>query len=466
MSAHLDDFTLLRYTAGDLAEDERQAAGLHLAACGACGDVLGELRTLDGELRSLAAAGEFDGDLASASAPDDPFRRRPRRGRSRRRVRVPDLVSRAVAAADAAAPLQRSILESTGSPEQLAEMLGSLPLTEPEHRFALLYALQESGRRIAEDPLASAGLAKVTLERLARSDIPVLEHGGLAERTVPILAIRAQAQVLAAQADIWTKEFTRARSHLVAAYRGFARLEDETGMAVVELNESQRRALAGEGAAAIVLARRARATFAARGMDDQAARTLVAEGLACFALGRLEDSIAPYRQALPVFSRRELWSNYVGTLNSIATSLQKLGRLDEARREYARALRRFSRKEHRSWLGFLRAGLAEILFSAAHYREAAVSFSQAARLFAESSLQAYALTAMLQEVESWARHGSLGRARRRLEGFWVEVRSVRQLDLSVARGLEEALSGTNPDFERLATLREQVASALFAALPR
>jgi tetratricopeptide (TPR) repeat protein len=463
MSGHLDDFALLRYTAGDLTEGERSAALAHLADCGACADVLEEVRNLDAELRTLAAAGEFDLDESSTFAISDPFRRRPRRGRPRRSVPgVPDLVSLATSASEAAAPLQRRIIDTVAIPQHLEELVSSLPLSEPEHRFALLYALQEAGRGIAEDPTSASEFARIALEEITRSETPP----AVGEWMVPTIALKAQALILAAQACIWTKDFTHARSHLAAAYRAFARLGDETGLSVVELNESQRRALAGEGHAALVLARRARTTFAARGMEDQAARTFVAEGLACFALGRLEESIRAYREALPVFARYELWTNYVGTLNSIATSLQKLGRLDEARREYARALRRFSNKEHRSWLGFLRAGLAEILFSAAHYREAAISFSQAARLFAESGLQAYALTAMLQEVESWARYGSLGRARQRLEGFWLEVRSVRQLDPSVERGLGEALSGTNPDFERLAALREQVTAALAAARPR
>lgn len=463
MSGHLDDFTLLRYTAGDLTEGERSAALAHLADCGACGDILGEVRNLDAELRTLAAAGEFDDDSASAFAPGDPFRRRPRRGRPRRSVRgAPDLVSLATSASEAATSTQRRIVDTVPNSLYLEELVSSLPLSEPEHRFALLYALQEAGRGIAENPTSASEFARIALEEITRSETPPT----VAEWMVPTIALKAQALILAAQACIWTKDFTHARSHLAAAYRAFARLGDETGLSVVELNESQRRALAGEGHAALVLARRSRTTFAARGMEDQVARTFVAEGLACFASGRLEESIRAYREALPVFARYELWTNYVGTLNSIATSLQKLGRLDEARREYARALRRFSKKEHRSWLGFLRAGLAEILFFAAHYREAAISFSQAARLFAESGLQAYALTAMLQEVESWARYGSLGRARQRLESFWIEVRSVQQLDPSVERGLGAALSGANPDFERLAALREQVTAALAAALTR
>jgi tetratricopeptide (TPR) repeat protein len=189
-------------------------------------------------------------------------------------------------------------------------------------------------------------------------------------------------------------------------------------------------------------------------MDDYAARTWVAEGLALYGLDRDEDALRAYRKALPVFERCRLWSNYVGALNSIATSLSQLGRHEEARREYARALRHLSRNEHRSWLGYVRIGFAEALFAAGRFADAATSAGRAAKVFSDCQLRAQSLIAMLLEVESWARHGDLARAQHRLSLFWIEVERDGHLDRVILEDLAGALSGSNPNFEKLATLRE------------
>ena len=110
---------------------------------------------------------------------------------------------------------------------------------------------------------------------------------------------------------------------------------------------------------------------------------------------------------MPLFEAHGLWTNYVIALNNAAVCLrQELGRLDEARREYARALRQLSRQENASILAFVRHGLAEVLFAAERYREAARALGQARHLYTgECGLRANALTAWLFEVESWARSG-------------------------------------------------------------
>jgi hypothetical protein len=129
--------------------------------------------------------------------------------------------------------------------------------------------------------------------------------------------------------------------------------------------------------------------------------------------------------------------------------LVKLGRPDDARREYARALRRFSRENHGYWLGYLRTGLAETLFSSARYREAAVAAGRASQVFSDCGLGATALLARLLEIEAWARDGSLDRAKHRLALFEKQVSRDATLDPTLMRDISDALSGSNPDFERL-----------------
>ena len=67
---HLDDFTLLRFTAADLDAAERAAAEEHLLACAQCNVVLESLARLDAELRVLAktAAGATATAASSGSA--------------------------------------------------------------------------------------------------------------------------------------------------------------------------------------------------------------------------------------------------------------------------------------------------------------------------------------------------------------------------------------------------------------
>ena len=244
------------------------------------------------------------------------------------------------------------------------------------------------------------------------------------------------------------------------AYRFFGAGGDEFSVAAAELLESQRRALSGRPAEALTLCRRAMRTFDALGMEDYVARSHVAVGLSLSGLGRLEEAVSAYRKALPAFERHGLWSNYVGAVNSTGTALSKLGRLGEAKREYARAFRHLSREHHRAYIAPLRHSLAEVLFLSGRYREAAVSLGRARRLYAELRLLGYALKAALLEIECWARAGELPRARQRLETFKAEVSELKALDTSIAKGIEEALKGHDPDLQRLADLRAEAGSAL------
>jgi tetratricopeptide (TPR) repeat protein len=468
MIEHLDDFTLLRHSAGELDGTERRAVEAHLEHCHECRRSLEDVRLLDAELKSLSRDGDLPGeDSDSAFSSADPFRRRPRvavqgpRGGRKRAA----LGAEAVLASDAGITSSDALLDALHDLKRLTSVIRRISFDRPDQRFALLYALKESGRRIAEGPLAALEFAGAVLQRLRRETSD--RRDSPAEQMVPWSALWVQAHVLAAQAHLWTKQFQKSRAHLVTAYRALARGEgDETSFAFIELIESQRRFFSGDSAAALALARRSRATFEAYGLDDVAARATVAEGMALRGLGRLEEAVQAYRCTLPVFERYELWSNFVGALNSLGSSLHLLGRLDDARREYARALRRFSREQHRSWMGYLQHGLADVLFSEVRYRHAAVSLARAAAYYGDLGLRASALLAKLHEIESWARQGDLPRARHRLELFVNELAKDRALDRTVALEVAQALSGEHPDFEKLGTLRQQAERQLQRQAPQ
>jgi tetratricopeptide (TPR) repeat protein len=451
MTRHVDDFVLLRCVVGDLAEDERASIASHLDECPQCRATVTSLEKLDGGLRAVASSGDF-GEGPTEFAPDDPFRRRPR-------LRVPDRTrlgsvapSTAIAASERGTVLRDRILEAVRRGAGLPDLL----LREAEQRYALLYALQQAGREIAEGPVRASAFAEAVLRKV-RSESAARRAPEEAEQSVPLSVIRGQAHLLTAMACMWTRDFSRARSSLVLAYRAFARGGGgEIDLALVESVEAQRRAFANEGAGALVLARRAQTTFEELGVDDLAARAIGARGLAFSTLGREEDAVRCFREALPVYERHELWSNYVGCLNSIATSLNRLGRVDEARREYARALRRFSQERHRSLLGYLRTGLAETLFGAGRFSQASVAAARAAQVFRDAGMRATGYIATLLEIESRVRQGSLDRARHRLDLLRREISRDPTLDPSVIREIADALSVADPDMERLGTLRLQI----------
>ncbi len=461
-ASHPDEFTLLRLIAGDLPVGERRQTEDHLQGCGACSGRMSDLAELDSMLRSAAEDGALEDEPDAPDLPrEDAFHARPDCAAAATRTR-PASLALAVEAARDAASRQREILASASDPRALAALLSTLSLDGARDRFALLYALQEAGPRIAESPVRTLRLAEAALERLRRDAAE--QRSGDADAVVPRLAIVAQAHTLAGQACNWTSEFLRAGSHLRIAYRSFSEIGDEIGLATVEHLESQRRFFLERPQEALTLALRARRTFHALGLEDMRARSSVAVGIALYRLGGHEKALRIFREAAAVFEKRALWSNYINCLNNIGACLQQTGRLDEARQEYARALRRFPRNEARS-LAFLRHGLAEVLFCAGRYREAALSVSRAVRLYAGLNLSARALTASLLEIESWARSGDLARARHRLEIFQIEVRRHGGLDPAITAEIERALSGAHPDFARVAELRRQ-AQAQFERLFR
>jgi tetratricopeptide (TPR) repeat protein len=465
LSRHVDDFTLLRYVVKDLPDAERDEIGSHVDACRECRRALSELGEIETGLRRLSSAGLLGEPPGEVDLPArDPFRSRPSAPRKPRRERRASIPLEASKIGASVALLQRRLMDSFFQ-ASAAVAIESIDLREAEHRFALLYGLQETGRRIAEDPRRALVFAEAAIRKLRlcsrRPD------AGFPEQVLPWVLLWGQAHVLAAQSYLWTKDFEHAGSSLRVAYRAFGLTGDETNLAIVELNESQRRSFIGRGRSARILARRARGTFEDRGLDDLAAQALVTEGLAFYDLDMQEEAVAAYRLALPVFERAGLWSNYVGALNSLATSLTKLGRLDEARAECARALRRFSSREHRSWQGFLRIGIAELLHSAGRFQEGAHSAAAAGRVFSDSGLRANALIAWLLEIDCWAKQGNGERARARLESL---VRAVERDEASVTRTvrreLEAALHSPDPRFRRLASLRTRLVEQIPRASSR
>jgi tetratricopeptide (TPR) repeat protein len=456
ISRHLDDFTLLRFTAADLNESERRAAEEHLLACARCNVVLESLASLDTELRVLAKT------EAGATATDDPFSRRPE-AIARPAVRLaPEAESLAVTALRASesgdSEARRILTAAKASPEELASVLSGLTLSDLSLRFGLLYALQETGLEIAESPVRALGLARAALDRLAT------ESAGSptpAERVLPLQTLAAQAHLLAGQGRTWSGELDKAHEHFERAYEYCgAATGDEISLAIVELSESQRRAFAGDPGAGLPLATRARETFADLGLEDYEARARVAEGTCLSKVERWEEALEAFRSACLVFQKSQLWSNYVGAVNSLGGCLMLLGRLDEARREYARALRVVSRERHAAWVGYIRFGLANVLFQAGRYRDAALAFMQVSRLFRDLGNTANALSASLYEIESWALCGESGRAARRFEIFRADVARHDALDPAIVRQLEEALSGGDANLEEVARLRESAGQML------
>ena len=453
MTKHVDDFALLRLAAGDLADDERRDIASHVTGCPSCGAAGVDILALDGYLRVVASSGTM-GDDPTTFRPGDPFRRRPRAQSAHRRPGERSLAAAALFASDQGVVLQKEILEAVRRGANA--VFFELALSDAADRFGLLYALQQAGREIAEDPVRARRFAQEVLRRLRAESSPPDQPPSATEQMVPLVVLRAQAHLLIGMACMWKRDYGRGQANLVAAYRCFARGGgDETSLAHVELVEAQRRAFVHEGAAGLVLARRAHATFEERGLEDMAARAIGAQGLAYSTLGREEEAVDCFRRALPVYERHELWSNFVGCLNSIATSLTSLGRVDEARREYARALKRFSHESHRHWLGYIRTGLAETLFGAGRYSQAAASSARAAQIFRDAGMRANAYIATLLEIESRARSGELDRARRRLELLQTEISRDTALDRAVFHEIADALSGGDPDLERVSALRLQ-----------
>jgi len=458
--SHATDFALLRYTAGEVDEAEREQINRHVESCERCRVALNEIRLVDGGLRELADAQlSLPDEKGLELPPGDPFEKRPHFPAWRAEPVTPAVADRALAASERASEGVRALLAAAGGPpEDLARHLGRLSLADPTARYLLLYALEEMASRLVDEPASCLRFAEETLERLRSESVsgPLSE----AETMVPLAVLAGQAHMLLGQTSNWTGELEKGRQHLEAAYRSFSESTDEMRLALTEYHESQRRSFAGKPAEGLLLVRRAIRTLEIYGIEDFVARARAAEGIALSLLGRDEEAIARFRAVIPVFETHGFWKNYVSAVNSLGTSLGQLGRLAEARREYSRALKKVSREKYPALLAFTRHGLASLLFSAGRFAEAAKAFGQAGALFQDLRQVGDAMLSWLYEIESWARSGDAGRALHRLEIFRAEVDRREALDPFIVGQLGEALSGRNPDFERVAELRRHAEGIL------
>ncbi|HEX5133770.1 MAG TPA: tetratricopeptide repeat protein [Thermoanaerobaculia bacterium] len=458
-SRHPEDFELLCYTAGELEETEFALIRSHVEECSHCSIALTELRQVDSGLRAgtPSTPAGLDGFL-----PDDPFRERPERSFERAQTQG-DGADRALEFARRGGAEVDALLGAAGGPPgELKTSLDHLSLEDPAARYLLLYALDEAVRQVSDAPARFLRFADAVLVRLGREDPTSMHERGEADLLVPLSTLIGQAHQLAGQAANWTGELEKSRLHLENAYRLFPRESagDEIRLALTELDESQRRSFAGSPEQGLLLAQRARETFDRFGLDDFSARARVGEGIALSLLGRDEDALRCFRGAIPVFEALGLWRNSVAVVNNLGFSLARLGRLDEARREFSRALTKVSRERHPALLGFVRYGLARVLFFGGRYSDAAKSFSQAARLFEEREQTGDVLAANLWEIESWARGGDASRARHRLDIFRAAVERAQAFDAFLVHQLEDALAGRDPALEKIAELRESAENTL------
>jgi len=473
-AAHLAEFALLRFVANDLDDLERRRAERHLADCSSCREELERTRLLDASLRDVFRdAGKDEFGQESRLPAGDPYAQRPelRAQASGRNAGGPpgaDLLASAFSFSRAGAEDAPRLLEAAASGEEaIARELESLDLDAARDRYCIQTALQKAGEGMSKDPENGLRLANRVLSRLEPPAENDSIEASIAERLVPLRLLAAGAQLLAGQACNWTGELDRGGWHLLAAWNLYGSAgATEFELALVELQESQRRSFASLPGEAIVLARRAAETFEEFGQEEWKARAEVTRGIALSGLERDEEALPLFRKALAVFNRLELWATYCSTLNSLGGSLRLLGRLEEARREYARALGRLAREDLPMVQALVYGNLATLLHRAGDYAGAARSSATAATLYAGTGMLLDRLLAELRRIESLACADEREEAFAALDAFRTEVASHGALDLSIVRALEACFAGAEPNFETLSQVLEEAEGYLRIGLSR
>lgn len=151
-----------------------------------------------------------------------------------------------------------------------------------------------------------------------------------AERAYPLDDLLGLSLLVQGIACNWTGEFLRGGRDLRRAYGAFARGSvSERRLASVELVEAQRRAFLDRAEEALHLADRARGTFRALGLEDEAARAAGAHALALSYLGRDEEALAEFRGALPALAEAGRWSAYVSMLNGVSRFVRERDAVDD-----------------------------------------------------------------------------------------------------------------------------------------
>ena len=468
---HPDDFTLLVLLEGEMSEMEAARLKRHLSTCAACASAYREIEKLDRTLKTTLPA--LEEALAEPELSEgDPFRCRPDCTRLGRRPAIGggEAVHEVFAASRDAAEVKSRLLSAAAAPEEdLREALAALDLLALRDRYGLGYALDDALYNMVEGPArwARFGRASTELVLEARADGRALDAP--AERAYPLDDLLGLSLLVQGTACNWTGEFLRGGRDLRRAYGAFARGSvSERRLASVELVEAQRRAFLDRAKEALHLAERARGTFQALGLEDEAARAAGAHALALSYLGREEEALEGFRSTLPALAEAGRWNAYVSMLNGVGVCLLGLGRIDEARREYAKALRQVSREARPAVHGFIRANLGRTLLKAGRWAEAARAFQGAAMSFGVQEARADALLMDLLQIECLARLGASSEAMSALSRFWVEVRRQSVVDPTLLSSLEAVLMGTEPDLERLVELsteaQDQIATSLRRAI--
>lgn len=417
-------------------------------------DIFAEKRDLLRQLELFQARGRLFAHTQAGEEvlpSDDTFRRRPR---TRQVISAFDRIAASQESDSETDATARHITKAVfTSLDAFARHLSTLDLEDPKTRAALLLAVRRVGFGIAQDPARALGFARRIIERivsLGRREW----GGGDSEDEDWKLTLLGWSHRLAGAAYLWTGDLDKAGIHIRNAYKLIAEAGgDSRSLAFVEVVESQRRTFLNKPREGLALAIRARRTYEAFGLKTEVAFAWVAEGIAYAALGNLEAAEKNYRRAIPVFERLELWSNYVSALNSLGTALTRGGRFDEAKREFARALKRISSNQGVSAL--IRSGLAELLFREGRFAEAAIVGKRAGTATASIGMIGFSLKVRLLEIESYVRAGDIDRANERLEEFRHDVMRHKSLDPALLRQIQRTVNGRNPNFKRLAELRQR-----------
>lgn len=466
---HPDDFTLLVLLEGEMSEMDAARLKRHLSTCPACASAYREIEKLDRTLKSTLPT--LEEALAEPELPEgDPFRCRPDCTRLGRRPPLAgdEALHEVFAATRDAAEVKSRLLSAAAAPEEdLREALSALDLLALRDRYGLGYALDDALYNMVEGPARWARFGRASTDTVlaARADGRALDAP--AERAYPLDDLLGLSLLVQGTACNWTGEFLRGGRDLRRAYGAFARGSvSERRLASVELVEAQRRAFLDRAEGALHLADRARGTFRALGLEDEAAKASAAHGIALSYLDRDEEAVKEFREALPVLASHGRWSTYVGVLNCLGFSLLRLFRVDDARREYARALRQVSREQRPAVHSFVRANLARTLFEGGRYSDAARAFEAAARLYSTQGAKGDELAMHLLRVEALVRSGEYERARRLLGSLAGEVRVLEAVDPELLDSFEAALGGDLPDIDLVGTLRTQAQEQISERLRR
>lgn len=457
MSApHPDDFTLLVLLEGEMSELEAARLRRHLAECPACAAAYREIEKLDRTLKTTLP--DLEAALSEPELPEgDPFRCRPDCDRPGRPRSEPEAVETVLAASRDAAEVKGRLLDAAARPEEdLLAALAALDLLALRDRYGLGYALDEALYSMVDGPARWLRFGVASRETVLAARANPRAADAPAERAYPLEDLLGLSLLVEGAACNWTGEFLRGGRALRRAYGAFGRGSlSERRLASVELVEGQRRAFLDRAGEALHLADRARLTFEALGLADEAAKAGGAHAVALSYLDRDEEAVEEFRRVLPVLASHGRWNTYVSALNCLGVSLLRLSRLDEARSEYARALKDVGREARPAVHAFIRANLARTLFEARRYPDAAAAFEAAGKLFAAQGAKSDELTMSLLRIEALVRSGAAGVARNALRDLNQELKALRAVDSNLMDSLEAALAGDLPDVDLVEKIRGQ-----------